>query len=174
VDSGIEGELYRSSDPLVRILCNAKISDFHRAGDPLVDLARLLRDQDNAVNEKAREAELNRLIAEGIATKNAAFFKQAGKILEATEKGTICNNREEIEAYCASHPVKGVTAKMSKAVICMSTIRRDPNSGTIAYTKEPCHTAFTLFDGKGSASYLRHIQEVHLRCPKAESRNGRK
>jgi hypothetical protein len=140
-----------------------------------VELARWLEVQrDDQTRRKAREAVLNCLIAEGITKSDAAFFKKAGKILEAAEKGIVFNDREEVEAYCANHTVKGVTTKMNKVVICMATLQRDPNSATITYASEPCRTAFTLFEGKGSASYHRHIRERHLKCPKAESRNGRK
>jgi hypothetical protein len=150
--------------------------DLPNPGDLLVDLARYLRDggfgKENA--KKAPEAELNRLITAGIAKGDAAYFKKAGKMLEAAERGKMCNSRDELEAYCAEHPVRNVTDKMNKAIICMATLQRDPDTDTITYSSQPCYTAFTFFDGKGSASYARHIQEWHLKCPKAETRNGRK
>jgi hypothetical protein len=121
----------------------------------------------------AETAKIDGLIAKGVLRGEDKYFKEAGKLLEAAQEAMKCDNRQEIDAYCAQNTVEGIKNTMTKVIICRTTVKRDKVTGAITYDDEPCHTAFTAFPGKGS-SHPRHIQEIHLACPKYTSRNAHK
>jgi hypothetical protein len=121
----------------------------------------------------AETAEIAGLIAKGVSRGEDKHFKDAGKLLETIQEAIKCDNRQEIDDYCAQNTIKGIKDTMTKVIICRATVKRDSVTGVIAYDAEPCHRAFTVFPRKGS-SYPRHVQEIHLGCPKYTSRNAHK